>query len=105
MRITKPKENQLLIEDDCLKEYKLDVESKTGLNETIYNRFYEGMILAYRLPNMDASKQMFYGSPASIMTLMCSSIENLLVNKLVSEDQLDEIIKEIKKSAKARKGK
>lgn len=105
MKITKPKENQLLLEDDCFKKFKLDVESKTGLNESVYNKFYEGVVLAYRLPNMDASKQMFFGSPASIMTLMCSCIESLIVNKLVSEKQLDEIIEEIKKNAKKRKGK
>lgn len=101
MKITKPKENQLLIEAEFLENYKLDIEIKKGLNKSISNKFYEGMVLAYRLPNMDASKHLFFGSPSSIMTLMCNNIENLLVNKLVSEKQLDEIIEEIKKERKS----
>ena len=42
MKVSKPKENQLLFEDDNLKQLKLEVESKTGLSKSVLNEIYEG---------------------------------------------------------------
>lgn len=100
MKVTKPNDNQILIEDDLLKQFNLDVKSHTGLNTSGYNHLYQGLILIYRFPNMDASKQLFYGNKTSILTLLCSSIENIIDNKLMNEDDLDDIVSAIKNNKK-----
>lgn len=102
MKITKPKDNQLLFEDENLKHFQLEVKSKTGLNNTEYNNFYDGVILAYRQPNMDASKQLFLGSTITICTLICSCIENLLTHGVLNENLLDEMVKNVKETARKR---
>ena len=105
MKITKPKDNQILIEDDVLKQFDMKVKSNGGLNESGYNELYQGFILAYRLPNMDASKQIFYGMPISIMTLFCSCLENVVSQGLVNEDVLDDMVKAVKENLERKKDK
>lgn len=105
MKITKPKENQILIEDDELKKFALKVKSKSGLNTSGYNKVYQGFIFAYRLPDMDASKHIFYGNPLSIMTLFCACLENVMINNIIKEDQLEEMFKAVKENIKNRKEK
>lgn len=100
MKITKPKETQILLEDENFKHFHLDVVSQTGLNDSEYNEFYEGLIFAYRQPNMDASKQMFFGNVPSICTLMCSMLEQLLLRDIISEKQLKNMIKDVIKNTK-----
>ena len=102
MKITKPKETQILLEDEHFKNFHLDVVSNTGLNESEFNEFYEGLILTYRQPNMDASKQMFFGNVPSICTLMCSMLEQLLVREILNEKEFKRMIKDIIKNAKER---
>ena len=104
MKITKPKDNQILIEDDIFKQFELKVKSNTGLNNSGYNKIYQGLILAYRLPDMDASKQLFYGDPISIMTLFCSCLESIVANGLISEDNIDDMVEAVKENAKRKKG-
>ena len=96
MKITKPKDNQILIEDDIFKQFELKVKSNTGLNNSGYNKIYQGLILAYRLPDMDASKQLFYGDPISIMTLFCSCLESIVANGLISENNIDDMVEAVK---------
>lgn len=103
MQITKPKNNQILIEDDILKQFDLKVHSHGGLNESGFNELHKGFILAYRLPDMDASKQIFYGSPVSIMTLFCSCLESVVSQGLIEEDILDDMVKAIKENIKNNK--
>lgn len=105
MKITKPKDNQILIEDDVLKQFDMKVKSNGGLNESGYNELYQGFILAYRLPNMDASKQIFYGMPISIMTLFCSCLENVVSQGLVNEEVLDDMVKAVKENLERKKNK
>lgn len=100
MKITKPKDNQLLIEDENLINFKIDVSSKTGLNNSCYNNLYEGLILGYRLPNMDASKQMFMGSKLSMMTLYASMTENLLRNDVFTEKEIKDILRMVIKNSR-----
>lgn len=96
MKITKPKENQILFEDDNFKNVALEVKNKTGLNDTEYNNIYDGFILAYRQPNMDASKQIFFGNGMTICTLICSCLENLLTYGVLNDDMLDDMVKNVK---------
>lgn len=97
MKITKPKSNQLLIEDDCLINLNLNVKSKTGLNDSEYNKMYEALILAWRFPNMDASKQMFYGSQIGLATLLTSLVDSAEDNKIFKLEHLVEAIEEKRK--------
>lgn len=92
MKVSKPKENQLLFEDDNLKQLKLEVESKTGLSKSVLNEIYEGLILAYRTVGMDASKQVFVGDKLSLMTLFSSMIENMLTYRILTEKELQQMI-------------
>ena len=100
MKITKPKKNQILIEDDSIKDFNLEVESKTGLNNTEFNDIYEAFILGYRVPNMDASKQMFLGNKLSILTLLSSMLESLLNYELLDNDLLDDVVEAVKEARK-----
>ena len=103
MKVSKPKENQLLFEDDNLKQLKLEVESKTGLSKSVLNEIYEGLILGYRTVGMDASKQVFVGDKLSLMTLFSSMIENMLTYKILTEKELQEQIKLILKEMKRKR--
>ena len=94
MIINKPKDNQILFEDDNFKHFKLEVQSKTGLNKSKYNNDYDGIMLCYRQPNMDASKQIFFGNSITICTLICSSLENLLTYGVLNEDMLEDMVKQ-----------
>lgn len=93
MIITKPKKNQLLLEDDRLSEFNLEVKSKTGLNETEYDDMYNAMVFGYRQPGMDASKQLFMGDRVSVLTLLSSMMENLMRYKVIDSEDLKEMIK------------
>lgn len=103
MKITKPKDNQILIEDDILKQFDLKVQTNAGLNNSGFNELYKGFILAYRLPDMDASKQIFCGSRISVMTLFCSCLESIITNKLIAEKDLEDMMSAIKENIERRK--
>ena len=92
MKVSKPKENQLLFEDDNLKQLKLEVKSKTGLSKSVLNEIYEGLILGYRTVAMEASKQVFVGDKLSLMTLFSSMIENMLTYRILTEKELQQMI-------------
>lgn len=93
MKVSKPKENQLLFEDDSFKHFDLEVKSKTGLNESSLNDIYESFILFYRFKGMDASKQMFMGNQVSIVTALTSIINRLLATGIMSKDILEDVVK------------
>lgn len=97
MKITKPKENQILLEDDNFVNFSLETSSKTGLSDSEFNEAYGALALAYRIPGMDASKQIFYGDQLSIMTMFSSMVENLLKHNIMSEEDLDDCIDFVKK--------
>lgn len=103
MKITKPKENQLLFEDENLKKFTLKVQNETGLNKSKYNKSYDGVILAYRQPDMDASKQMFFGNTMTICTLISSCLESIITNKLIAEKDLEDMMSAIKENIERRK--
>ena len=100
MKITKPKENQLLFEDDVFKDFKLECEHKNIIEGSKFDENYNGIVLGYRFTPMGSSKQMFYGSNISILTLLSSMLDNLLTREVLTEKQLyrmvDMIIEHIK---------
>lgn len=92
MKVTKPKENQLLFEDDVLKGFELEVKSKTGLANSPINDLYETFMLFYRFKGMDASKQLYTGNKISIMTGINSMLEQLIRAEIITKKDLKEII-------------
>ncbi len=98
MKVTKPKENQVLLEDDIFRQFDLNVESKTGLVDSEFNESYECLILSYRLPNMEASKQIFYGDIVGINTIITSMLKNLIDKKIIDLEYINHLIKESKKN-------
>ena len=97
MKITKPKMNQILIEDNCLINFDINVKSKTGLSNSEFNQEYEGLVFGYRLPNMEASKQIFYGSPVSIATLLTSMLDSVDERGIVELEMIVDAIKDKRK--------
>lgn len=87
----------------CGKQFDLKVQTNAGLNNSGFNELYKGFILAYRLPDMDASKQIFYGSRISVMTLFCSCLESIITNKLIAEKDLEDMMSAIKENIERRK--
>lgn len=96
MKITKLKNNQVLIEGDELVDFDLKVKNKTGLASSGYDDIYESLILLYRFPGMDASKQLFYGNQLSILTILSSGFQNLLDNNIITEEQLNDLVETVK---------
>lgn len=92
MKVSKPKENQLLFEDDILKGFELEVKSKTGLANSPINELYEAFMLFYRFKGMDASKQIYTGNKLSIMTGVNSMLEKLISAGVITERDLNKII-------------
>ena len=101
MKITKLKDNQVLIEGDELVDFDLKVKNKTGLASSGYNDIYESLILLYRFPGMDASKQLFYGNQLSILTILSSGFQNLLDNNIITEEQLTDLVETVKSMRRA----
>lgn len=92
MKVTKPKDNQLLFEDDALKAFDTKVKSKTGLSNSRYNSFYESFILFYRFKGMEASKQMYMGDRISILTSLTSMLDQLIRTKVITRGDLLDIL-------------
>lgn len=99
MKVLKVAENQILLEDEAFKNIRdcdLNiVKSKTGLNNSEYDKDYEAMILAFRQPGMDASKQLFLGNAVSLYTIVASILENLVRQKIFSEELIQDMIRMI----------
>lgn len=92
MKVSKPKDNQLLFEDDVLKGFELEIKSKTGLANSPINDLYETFMLFYRFKGMDASKQLYTGNKISIMTGINSMLEQLIRAGIITKKDLKEII-------------
>lgn len=104
MKVSKLKDTQLLIEGDEIANLDLRVHSKTGLASSEFDNVYESLLLMYRFPGMDASKQLFYGDTISILTLLSSSLQNLLEYNILTEEQLDDVINSVKSIRKETRG-
>lgn len=92
MKVTKPTETQVLIEDQALRGFKVEVESETGLADSKFDSVYETLVLAYRFPGMDASKQIFYGDKLSLLTIFCSIFQNLIERNSLTVSDLETMV-------------
>lgn len=96
MKVSKPKENQLLFEDDMFKQFDTEVKSKTGLVNSPINELYESFILFYRFKDMDASKQIFYGNKLSLMTSIASMLDRLINESDFTIKDIEKIVAMVK---------
>lgn len=105
MKVYKSKEDTLCIQGKELIKFEVEVKSKNKeLTDSAFDGAYDTMILGYRFPGMEASKQIFYGSKLSIATLLCSMMENMLLRNVITEAELKNavsiVIKQVRKSEK-----
>lgn len=57
---------------------------------------YEVMIQVWREPGMENSKQIIMGDKISIATIMCSLMENLILNNVFTIDELYDLVDSVK---------
>ena len=57
---------------------------------------YEVMIQAWREPGMEKSKQIIMGDKVSIATVLCSLMENLILNDVFTLDELYSLVDSVK---------
>lgn len=105
MKVYKTNEDTLCIQGKEIKKFEIDpIHKGKELVDSVFNGAYNTMILGYRFPGMEASKQMFYGSKLAMTTLLCSMLENMLLHDVLTEDELKEavslVIKQVRKNDK-----
>lgn len=57
---------------------------------------YEVMIQAWREPGMENSKQIIMGDKISIATVLCSLMENMILNDVFTIDELYSLVDSVK---------
>ena len=57
---------------------------------------YEVMIQAWREPGMENSKQIIMGDKISIATVLCSLMENMILNDVFTIDELYALVYSVK---------
>ena len=57
---------------------------------------YEVMIQAWREPGMENSKQIIMGDKISIATVLCSLMENMVLNDVFTIDELYSLVDSVK---------
>lgn len=93
MKVYKSSEDTLCIQGKEIKKFEIEpIHKGKEIVDSVFNGAYNTMILGYRFPGMEASKQMFYGSKLAITTLLCSMLENMLSHNVLTEDELKEVI-------------
>lgn len=99
MKISKPSSNQILLEDEDLKDFSLDVKSVTGMSKSSLDSVYDVFLMCYRTPGMEASKQIMKGSKVSILTGVSSMLNNLILNDVITKKELTELCELVKKGS------
>lgn len=100
MKVFKSAEDTLCIQGDFVPLLDLNVKTKTGLSESAMDSIYEAVLIGYRLPGMDASKQIIAGDRVSVCTLTASLLENLLRHKVITDKDLLKLVNLVLKSTK-----
>lgn len=91
--------------DDILKEFEKEAEGAVSSNRPLWegssnDDFYNVDIHIWRKPGMGNSLQTIAGNKISIMTATASYLETLLRKNVVTEEELDYIIKQVKENVK-----
>ena len=76
MKVYKSSEDTLCIQGKEIKKFEVEpVHKGKELVDSVFNGAYNTMILGYRFPGMEASKQMFYGSKLAISNILQSNVD------------------------------
>lgn len=98
---------------DILEEVSRQMRNYKGMNTEAINKMhdkmmknksvaiksfedYEVMIQAWREPGMENSKQIIMGDKISIATVICSLMENMILNKIFTIDELYSLVDSVK---------
>ena len=93
--------------DDVLKEFEEKANNAKSSNrklwtDTKYDDVYNVDIHIWRKPGMGNSIQTVSGNKISIMTATSSYLDTLIRQKVLTEKELDEMIKLVKRTIKMR---
>lgn len=94
--------NQKTVEE-VLKEFEKEVNGAVSANRNLWegteqDNIYSVDIHIWRKPGMGNSMQTIAGNQVSIMTATSSFLETLLRKKVITEEELDHMIKIVKES-------
>lgn len=93
------------------KELDLDIINKfhdramhsSRISKNIFDEDYEVLVQGWRAPGMKNSKQIFIGDKVSISTILCSMMENLVKNDVLTIDELKLLIEVTEEKIKEEK--
>lgn len=93
--------------DDVLKEFEEKANNAVSSNRKLWkdteaDDLYAIDIHIWRKPGMGNSLQTIVGNKISIMTATCSYLDTLIRQKVLTEKDLDEMIKLVKHTIKMR---
>ena len=95
------KEEQIIkIMKNFAKEIDKIFQGKTPKIKGPMDDLYECNIYIYRHKGMGNSKQIIYGNPISVIAATISYLETLLRKDIITEEELDYIIKQVKENVK-----
>lgn len=93
MKVTKPKSNQILIEDDLIKDIKIKNEKL----DKEYDENYQVLLFGYRQKGMPNSIQLFSGNSLKSISVLFLSIMETLDRELgIKPEHLLEIYNNVK---------
>ena len=91
--------------DDLLKDFEKEAEQAVSSNSPLweggrYDDIYNVDIHIWRKPGMGNSLQTIAGNRISIMTATASYLETLIRKNIITEKELDYIVKLVKENTK-----
>lgn len=91
--------------DDILKDFEKKAEKVVSSNSSLWegsnaDELYNVDIHIWRKPGMGNSLQTIAGNKISIMTATASYLNTLLLKKVITTEELDDIIKFVKETYK-----
>ena len=106
MKVYKIANDKLVLEDKSIKYLKLEVKTKDDslIKDKEINSLYNGYILAYRLKEMKASKQIICcDNYETLITLSASLIENIFRYTDLNKEDVKELIDMCYKNSKEKR--
>ena len=91
--------------DDILKDFEKEAEGAISSNRPLWegseaDEIFNVDIHVWRKPGMGNTLQAIAGNKISIMTATASYLETLIRKNVITEEELDYIIKQIKENVK-----
>ena len=91
--------------DDLLKDFEKEAEQAVSSNRPLWeggkdDEIFNVDIHVWRKPGMGNTLQTIAGNKISIMTATASYLETLIRKNIITEEELDYIIKQVKENVK-----